>query len=129
LTSFVAASSSTVFLFPPEQNMCWNTPPSWSSWNYLSNETSYAWNGFRTRELCLFYSGDAICLRLISDCATLNVFAISPCQGLQNWWFLMRWKEGLKKLLNIKFSSIVHLLTCAKIFMETATSLSSLVDD
>jgi hypothetical protein len=38
----------------------------------------------RTRELCLFYSGDAICLRLISDCAALNVFAISPCTGLQN---------------------------------------------
>jgi hypothetical protein len=56
----VTASSSTVFLFPPEQNMYWNTPPSWSSWNYLSNEPSYAWNGFRTRELCLIYSGVAI---------------------------------------------------------------------
>jgi hypothetical protein len=43
------------------------------------------------------------CPRLISDCATLNVFAISPCTGLQNWWFLMNWKEGLKDLLNIKF--------------------------
>jgi hypothetical protein len=109
--------------------MYWNTPPSWSSWNYLSNEPSYAWHGFRTRELCQFYSGDAICPRLIPDCATLNVFAISPCMGLQNWWLLMRWKEGLKDLLNIKFSSIVHLWTCAQILMETATSLSSLVDD
>jgi flagellar biosynthesis protein FlhB len=61
--------------------------------------------------------------------ATLNVSAISPCTGLQNWWFLMRWKEGLKELLNISFSSIVHLCTCAQILMETATSLSSLVDD
>jgi hypothetical protein len=54
-----AASSSTDFLSLPEQNMYLNTPTSWSSWNYLSNEPSYAWNGFRTRELCLFYSGDA----------------------------------------------------------------------
>jgi hypothetical protein len=129
MPSFVAASSSKVFLFPPEQNMYWNTSPSWSSWNYLSNKPSYAWNGFRTRELCLFYSGDAICPRLISDCATLNDFAISPCTDLQNWWFLMRWKEGLKELVNIKFSSIVHLWTCAQILMEIATSLSSLVDD
>jgi hypothetical protein len=57
----VAASSSTVFLLLPEQNMCWNITPSWSSWNYVSNEPSFAWNGFRTRELCLFYSSDAIC--------------------------------------------------------------------
>jgi hypothetical protein len=57
----VTASFSTIFLFPPEYNMYWNTPPSWSSWSYLSNEPSYAWNGFRTRELCQFYSGDAIC--------------------------------------------------------------------
>jgi hypothetical protein len=128
MSSFVATSSSTVFIFPPEHKMYWNTPSCWSLWNYLSNEPSYAWNGFRTRELCQFYSGDAICPRLISDCAALNGFAISHCAGLQNWWFLMRWKEGLKELLNIKFSSIVHLWTCAQILMETATSLSSLVD-
>jgi hypothetical protein len=79
--------------------------------------------------LCLFYSGDAICPRLISDCAALNVFAIYPCTSLQNLWFLMRWKEGLKELLNIKFSSTVHLWTRAQILMETVTSLSSLVDD
>jgi hypothetical protein len=104
-------------------------PPCWSLWNYLSNEPSYAWNGFRTRELCQIYSGDAICPWLISDCAAFNGFAISHCTGLQNWWFLMRWKQGLKELLKIKFSSIVHLWTCAQILMETATSLSSLVDD
>jgi hypothetical protein len=59
----VTASSSTVFLLLHEQNMYWITPPSWSLLNYLSNEPSHAWNGFRTRELCLFYSGDAICPR------------------------------------------------------------------
>jgi hypothetical protein len=42
------------FIFPPEQKMYGNTPPRWSLWNYLSNEPSYAWNGFRTRELCQF---------------------------------------------------------------------------
>jgi hypothetical protein len=41
--------------------------------------------------------------KAFSDCATLNVFAISPCTGLQNWWFLMRWKGDLKELLNITF--------------------------
>jgi hypothetical protein len=81
------------------------------------------------KKLCQFYSGDAICPRLISDCAALNGFAISYCTGLQNWWFLMSWKQGLKDLLNIIFSSIVHLWTCAQILMETATSLSSLIDD
>jgi hypothetical protein len=127
MPSLVAASSSTVFLFPPEQNMYWNTPPSWSSWNYLSNKPSYAWNGFRKRELCLFYSGDAICP--FQTAQRSMFFAISPCTGLHNWWFLMRWKEGLKELMNIKFSSIVHLWTCAQILMETVTSFSSLVDD
>jgi hypothetical protein len=49
--------------------------------------------------------------------------------GLQNWWFLMCLKGDLKEILNINFSSIVHLWTRAKILMETVTSLSSLVDD
>jgi hypothetical protein len=31
--------------------------------------------------------------RLISDCAARNIFAISRCTGLQNWWLLMRWKK------------------------------------
>jgi hypothetical protein len=93
MSSFVSASSSTIFPLLPEQIMYWNTPPSWSSWNYLTNESSYAWNGFRTRKLCLFFSGDAICSRLISDCVALNVSAISSCTGLQNWWFLMRWER------------------------------------
>jgi hypothetical protein len=126
LLVLVAASSSTVFLLLPEQNMYLNTPTSWSSLNYLSNEPSYTWNGFRTRELYLFYSGDAICPRLISDRAALNVSAISSCTGLQNWWSLMHSKYGLKERLNINFSSIVHLWARAQILMETAPSFSSL---
>jgi hypothetical protein len=61
---------------------------------------------FQTRELCLFYSDDAIYPK--------RVFAISPCMGIQNWWFLMHWKDGLMELLKINFSSIVHLWTCAQ---------------
>jgi hypothetical protein len=41
--------------------------------------------------------------KVISDCAALNVFAISPSTGHQNWWFLMCWKGDLKELLNITF--------------------------
>jgi hypothetical protein len=114
----VAVSSSTDFLLLPEHNMYLSTPPSWSPLNYLSNKPSYAWNWFRIRELCLFYSGDAICSRLISDCVVLNVSAISPYTALKHWWFLMCWKEDLKELLNINFSSIVHLWTRAQILME-----------
>jgi hypothetical protein len=108
----VDALSYTVFVLLPEQNMYWNTSPNRSWWNYLSNELSFAWNGFRIR-VCLFYSGDTICQRLSSDHAMLNVSVISPCTGLQNWWSLMRWKQGLKEFFNIKFSSIVHLWTHA----------------
>jgi hypothetical protein len=42
---------------------------------------------------------------------------------------LMRWKEGLKELLNINFSSIVHLWTRGQTLIETTTSLSRLLDD
>jgi hypothetical protein len=82
MSTFVAASSSIVFIFPQEQNMYLNTPPSWSSWNYLSNEPSYAWNGFRTRELCQFYSGNAIYPKWFQR-ATLNVSVISPLRVLK----------------------------------------------
>jgi hypothetical protein len=51
----VAASSSTVLLLLSEQNIYWNTPPGWSSWNYLSNELSFAWNGFQ-QESCVYFT-------------------------------------------------------------------------
>jgi hypothetical protein len=129
MLSFITASSSTVFIFPPEQKMYWNTPTCWSLWNYLSNEPSYAWNGFRTRELSKFYSGDAICPRLISDCRSAQWFCHISLYGSSKLMILYAWKQDLKDLLKIKSSSIVHLWTCAQILMETATSLSSLVND
>jgi hypothetical protein len=51
----------------------------------------------------------------ISERATLNVFSITPCTGLQTRWFLMRWNGNLMELLNISFSSSVHLWTRSQI--------------
>jgi hypothetical protein len=64
--------------------------------------------GLRTRELRLVYFGDEICPE-ISERATLNVFYITPCTGLQTCWFLMRWNGNLMELLYISFSPFVHL--------------------
>jgi hypothetical protein len=74
----------------------------------LSNESLFAQIGLRTRELRTFYFGDEICPE-ISERATLNVFSITPSTGLQIRWFLMRWNGDLMELLNISFSSFVHL--------------------
>jgi hypothetical protein len=48
-------------------------------------------------------------------CATLNVFSITPCTCLQIRWFLMCWNGNLMELLNILFSSFVHLWTSSQI--------------
>jgi hypothetical protein len=45
----------------------------------------------------------------ISERAMLNVFSITPCTGLQIRWFVMRWNGNFKDILNILFSSFVHL--------------------
>jgi hypothetical protein len=64
--------------------------------DHVENNSFHAWrmklsfhqvfihpNGLRPSELCPFYSGAAICPKLISDCTSLNIFAISPCTCLQ----------------------------------------------
>jgi hypothetical protein len=61
-----------------------------------------------------FYFGDEICPET-SERATLNVFSITPCTGLQICWFLMRWKDNLIELLNISFSSFLLLRTSSNI--------------
>jgi hypothetical protein len=76
--------------------------------NFLSNEPLFAQIGLWTRELRPFYFGDEICPE-ISERATLNVFSITPCTGLQTCWFLMRWNGNLMELLDIPFSLFVHL--------------------
>jgi hypothetical protein len=85
-----------------------SSSPLHSSQNFLSNESLFAQIGLRTRELRPFYFGDEICPE-ISERATLNVFSITPCTGLQTCWFLMRWNGNLMELLDISFSSFVHL--------------------
>jgi hypothetical protein len=76
--------------------------------NFLSNESLFAQIGLRTRELRPFYFGDEICPE-ISECTTLNIFSITPCTGHQIRWFLMHWNVNLMELLDISFSSFVHL--------------------
>jgi hypothetical protein len=76
--------------------------------NFLSNESSFAQIRLRKRELHPFYFGDEIRPE-ISERATLNVFSITPCTGLQTRWFLMRWNGNLMELLDISFSPFVHL--------------------
>ena len=52
----------TNFFFQfPEQNMYWNIAPLRSAWIFLFNESSFAQNWFRTRELCPFYPSAVIC--------------------------------------------------------------------
>jgi hypothetical protein len=79
-----------------------------SAQNFLSNESLFAQIGLRTRELRPFNFGDEIRPEN-SERATLNVFSTTPCMGLQTCWFLMRWNGSLMELLNISFSSFVHL--------------------
>jgi hypothetical protein len=51
----------------------------------------------------------------ISERATLNVFSITPCTGLQIRWFLMCCNVNLMELLDISYSSLVHLWTSSQI--------------
>ena len=52
----------TNFFFQfPEQNLYWNIAPLRSARIFLSNESLFAQNWFRTRELCPFYPSAAIC--------------------------------------------------------------------
>jgi hypothetical protein len=85
-----------------------------SAQNFFSNESLFAQIGLRRRELRPFYFGDEICPE-ISERTALNVFSITPCTGLQTRWFLMRWNGNLMELLNISFSSFLHLLTSSQI--------------
>jgi len=61
--------------------------------------------------------------RQISEHATSNVLAISPCTGFQIHWSWMRWNENFMELLNINFFFLVHLCTCAK-FDENSGAFS-----
>jgi hypothetical protein len=85
-----------------------------SEQKFLSNESLFAQIGLPTRELRPFYFGDEICPE-ISERATLNVFSITSCTGLQTCWFLVRWNGNLMEILDISFSPFVHLRTSYQI--------------
>ena len=94
--------------------MYWNIAPLRSAQIFLSNESSFTQNWFRTRELCPFRSSAAICPDEFQNAATFNVLAISPCTGLQILWSWMCWNENFMELLNIYFFFLVRLCPCAK---------------
>jgi hypothetical protein len=73
------------------------------AWNFLSIKYLFTPNGFRSSELGSFYSGTAICPKLISDCTSLNVFTISPCKRLQIHRSWMRWNRHFMELLIFNF--------------------------
>jgi hypothetical protein len=92
--------------------------------DHVENNSFHAWcmklsfhqvfihpNGLRSSELCSFYSGTAICPNLISECTSLNVFAISPCTGLQIRRSWMRWNRHLMELLIFNFFFLEHVLS------------------
>jgi hypothetical protein len=74
--------------------------------NFFFHQVFIHPNWLRSSELCPFYSGAAICPKLISDCTSLNVFAISPCTSLQIHRSWMRWNQHLMELLIFNFSSL-----------------------
>jgi hypothetical protein len=105
----VLPSLHEIFFFnAPEQKAYPRSTSLNSAQNFLSNEPLFAQIGLRTRELRPFYFGDEICPE-ISERATLIVFSITPCTGLQTRWFLMRWNGNLMELLDTSFSPFVHL--------------------
>jgi hypothetical protein len=104
----VLPSLHEVFIYCPKQKVYPSSTPLHSAQNFLSNKSLFAQIGLRTRELRLFYFGNEICPE-ISERATLNVFSITPCTGLQIRSFLMRWNVNLMELLDMPFSSLLHL--------------------
>jgi hypothetical protein len=102
LSPFGAAFTPWIFLWCPEQKVYPRSTPLHSTQNFLSNKSLFAQIRLRRRDLRPFYFGDEICPE-ISERATLNVFSITPCTGLQIRWFLMRWNGNLMELPNISF--------------------------
>jgi hypothetical protein len=86
---FIVASSSTDFPLCPDQAMYKTIASMRGVWNCLSIKYLFTPNGLRSSELWSFYSGAAICPKLISDCTSLNFSDISPCTGLQIHWSWM----------------------------------------
>jgi hypothetical protein len=56
-----------------------------------------------------------------SECATHNVFSITPCTGLQIRWFLMCWNWNFIELLNISFLHLYASQQALKLKMTAAS--------
>jgi hypothetical protein len=93
------------------------------AWNYLSIKYLFTPNGLRSSELCPFYSGAAICPKLISDCTSLNAFVISPCKGLQIHQSWMCWNRHLMDLLIFNFLFLEHVWPGPQNWWNSATSV------
>ena len=87
----------TNFFFQfPEQNLYWNIAPLRSARIFLSNESLFAQNWFRTRELCPFYPSAAICPDEFQNAQRpmflpylrVRVFKFIDleCVGMGIWW-------------------------------------------
>ena len=79
----------------PEQNLYWNIPPLRSAQIFLSNESLFAQNWFRTRELCPFHPSAAICSEFQNaqrpkflPYLLVRVFKFIDleCVGMEIWW-------------------------------------------
>jgi hypothetical protein len=70
-------------------------------------------NGLRMSELRPFYSNAAICPR-ISDYTAPNVFAISPCTGLQFCRPRRHWNRHLMEFLIFNFILLLHIWSGAQ---------------
>jgi hypothetical protein len=56
--------------------------------------------------------------KLISDCTSLNVFAITPCTGLQIHRSWMRWNRNLMELLIFNFLFLEHVSWSSKLIKQ-----------
>jgi hypothetical protein len=127
--SFIISSSPTSIsslllphlpqFFPYFQNRtCTETPP--PSYEIIFPTIHHTHETGSEQESCAYFTLAMQSVQGWFQTAQRSVSAISPCTDLQNWWFLMRWKGDFKELLNINFSSIVHLWTHAQILMENS---------
>ena len=98
-----------------EQNLYWNIAPLRSARIFLSNESLFAQNWFRTRELCPFYPSAAICPDEFQNAQRpmflpyllVRVFKFIDleCVGMRIWWSF--WIST--------FCFFVQLWTCSQI--------------
>jgi hypothetical protein len=83
MSSFVAASSSTVFLFPPERT-CTETPLQVEVHEIIFPTSHHMHEMGSEQESCANFTLAMQSVQSDFRRAALNVSVISPCTGLQN---------------------------------------------